>query len=135
LSVDPSRRRIGLSIKAAGDDPWLGASVRWPKDSFVEGIVKNITDFGAFVEIAHGVEGLLHVSQLGEGFVRNVSDVLEPGQSVRVRVLEVDEEKRRISLSLKDQPGPTRPADKTAPESSRPERKRKRKRPLKGGLD
>ncbi len=134
LSVDPARRRISLSIKGAGDDPWVGASVRWPKDSLVAGIVKNITDFGAFVEIAPGVEGLIHVSQLGDGFVRAISDVVELGQSVRARVLEVDEEQRRISLSLKHQPGSAPPTEEAMSEKpSRPEAKRKR--PLKGGLD
>jgi len=135
LSVDPDQRRISLSIKAAGDDPWLGASVRWPKDSFVDGIVKNVTDFGAFVELTPGVEGLVHVSQLGEGFVRAVSDVVELGQSVRARVLEVDEEQRRISLSLKDQPGSAPPIEEATSDKPSRRAKAKRKRPLKGGLD
>jgi len=66
LNVDMDRKRIGLSLKRVGDDPWLGASVRWPVDSVVEGIVTRLADFGAFIELGTGVEGLIHISELSE---------------------------------------------------------------------
>jgi small subunit ribosomal protein S1 len=134
LNVDVERRRISLSIKQAGADPWTGASVRWPEGSIIEGNVKRITDYGAFVELAPGVEGLVHISELGEGFVRSVGALVEEGQLVRAKVLSVDEDERRISLSIKQAAGsPGGPAEAIEPDARRP--RPKRKRPLKGGLD
>lgn len=135
MNVDPERKRISLSIKRVGDDPWTGASVRWPADAIVEGTVTRTTEFGAFVELVAGVEGLIHISELSDTRVRQVGDVVRVGQSVRAKVLEVDEERRRISLSIKQvetmpdytgEPGPA-PEVASAP--------RKRKKPLKGGLE
>jgi len=133
LKVEPDRRRIGLSLKRVGDDPWLGASVRFPKAGITEGIVTRIADFGAFVELAKGVEGLAHISELAHEHVRAVGDVVQEGQSVRVKVLEVDEDRRRISLSIK-QAAATAPAADEGPTAPAPP-KRKRRKPLKGGLD
>jgi ribosomal protein S1 len=134
LNVDLAAGRISLSIKRVGDDPWTGASVRWPVDAIVEGKVTRTADFGAFVELTPGVEGLIHISELSETRVRQVSDVAKPGQAVRVKVLEVDEDRRRISLSLKEAVAAdyAAPAD-AEPAASRPEKKRKKT--LKGGLD
>lgn len=136
LNVDPAQRRISLSIKQAGPDPWEGASVRWPVDSVVEGVVKRITDFGAFVEVTTGVEGLLHISEISEDRIRRVEDVLKVGDTVQAKVLEVDEERRRMSLSirqLKMMPDYTGEPAAAPPESQRPAKKRKK--PLKGGLE
>ena len=135
LNVDPAAGRMSLSIKRVGDDPWTGASVRWPVDSIVEGVVKRTTDFGAFVELTPGVEGLVHISELSETRVRQASDVVKVGQTLRVKVLEVDEERHRISLSLKEAAADeyfAAPAD-AEPAAPRPEKKRKK--PLKGGLE
>jgi small subunit ribosomal protein S1 len=135
LNVDVARRRIGLSLKRAGDDPWIGASVRWPADSVVTGTVKRITDFGAFVELVPGVEGLVHISEMSENRVRAVSDVLSVGQQVEAKVLTVEEERRRIALSIKQR---VTMADYTGPAHQEPEPSRpqpKRKKPLRGGLD
>lgn len=135
LSVDMDRRRISLSVKRVGDDPWTGASARWPADSVTEGTVKRIAEFGAFVELTAGVEGLVHISELSDAHVRGVSEVVRDGDVVKVKVLEVDEDRRRISLSIKqvaamaDYTGP----ETTEPEPSRP--KSKRKKPRKGGLE
>lgn len=101
LAVEPDRRRISLSLKRAGDDPWIGASVRWPAESIVEGVVRRLETFGAFVELTPGVDGLVHISELAEGRVRAVSDVVKEGQTVQAKVLSVDEERRRISLSIR----------------------------------
>ena len=135
MSVDLERRRISLSLKRLEDDPWMGASVRWPPDSVAEGVVTRITEFGAFVELTAGVEGLVHVSELSEDRVRSVASVVSEGQLVQAKVLTVDEDARRISLSIKQLASM---ADYTGLESEEPEQTKeqpKRKRPLRGGLD
>ena len=137
LNVDLEQRRIGLSLKRAGDDPWLGASVRWSEGSVVEGAVTRVTEFGAFVELTSGVEGLVHISELSSERVRMVSDIVRPGKTIQAKVLSVDEAQRRMSLSikqLKEMPeytGSVQPATESEP--ARPQKKRKK--PLKGGLD
>ncbi len=135
LNVEPDRKRISLSLKRVGEDPWTGAAVRWAPDTVVEGIVTKLADFGAFVELAPGVEGLVHISELAEGHVRSVSEVVREGDSVQAKVLDVDEDRRRIGLSikaLKQDPDYTGDLESAMPES---EPRKKRKRPLKGGLD
>ena len=135
MTIDLERRRISLSLKRAGDDPWMGASARWPANSLVEGVVKRIADFGAFIELTPGVEGLVHVSELSDDRVRSVGDVVKEGQTVQAKVLSVDEDARRIALSIKQvaaMPEYTGPAaTSSGPDRPRP----KRKKPLKGGLE
>ncbi len=141
LSVDSQAKRIGLSLKQAGDDPWMGASARWPAGAIVDGVVKRIADFGAFVELGEGVEGLVHISELDYKHVASVKAVVSEGQSVQVKVLEVDEERRRISLSIKQVKENPNAAAVAAEGTmadlqavqSKPEKMRKK--PLKGGLD
>jgi small subunit ribosomal protein S1 len=135
LQVDEEARRIGLSLKRTGDDPWVGASVRWPVDGLVSGTVKRIADFGAFVELAPGVEGLVHVSELSDQRVRMVSDVVREGQTVQAKVLDVDEERRRISLSIKQAVSVPEYTGQESAEPEAPRPAKKRKKPLKGGLD
>ena len=133
LKVDMAAGRISLSAKQAGEDPWIGASVRWPVDSGAEGVVKRITDFGAFVELAPGVEGLAHISELSDRHIRRVEEVVRVGQQVTVKILDVDEERRRMSLSLKRYAETAEASEAMTPEPARPPKKRKK--PLKGGLD
>ena len=141
LNVDAARRRIGLSLKQVGDDPWMGASNRWPEDSTVEGLVTRILDFGAFVELTAGVEGMIHISELSSNRVRAVGDVLTEGQTISAKVLEVDEERRRISLSLKAmeaEQGHFAVAEAAGSQGDSDQASaapRKRTKPLKGGLD
>lgn len=132
MNVDIERKRISLSLKRAGEDPWTGASVRWPEGAAVDGIVMRVTDFGAFVELAPGVQGLLHVSELSDEHVRSVGEVVREGDRVRAKVLSVDEDSRRIALSIK-QLAETPAAAASADEPRRTTTKRNR--PLKGGLD
>ncbi len=122
---------MSLSLKQTAEDPWMGASVRWPANSKVSGIVTRIAEFGAFVELTPGVEGLIHISELSDEHVRSVADVVQEGQSVEVRILELDEVQKRISLSLKDESGFT--TGSVVLQQHTPDKKRKR--PLKGGLD
>ena len=134
LTVDPTRKRISLSIKQVQDDPWIGASVRWPADSVAEGRVSRIAEFGAFVELAEGVDGLVHISELSDQHVRDVTDVIDIGQTVQAKVLEVDENKRRISLSIKQL---VEMPDYTGEPTDQPEQpvQKKPSKPRRGGLD
>lgn len=132
LKVEPGRKRMSLSIKQVEGDPWTGASVRWQEGSIVEGNVVRTADFGAFVQLAPGVEGLVHISELSAGHVPSVRDAVREGDLVKVKVLSVDEDARRIALSIKQ----TTEEGQAETTLNLPESKpRKRKKPLKGGLD
>ncbi|HEK9102224.1 30S ribosomal protein S1 [Bacillus pfraonensis] len=102
LSVDADTQRISLSIKAAEPGPWENVAAEVKAGDVREGIVKRIVTFGAFVEILPGVEGLVHVSQIANRHVKNPNEVLEMGQEVKVKVLEVHAAEKRISLSIKE---------------------------------
>ncbi|MBQ8201100.1 MAG: bifunctional 4-hydroxy-3-methylbut-2-enyl diphosphate reductase/30S ribosomal protein S1 [Clostridia bacterium] len=101
LSLDRERKRIQLGYKQLQARPWDNASERYPEGSIVEGKVVRITDFGAFVELQPGLDGLVHISQCAPNRVNKVEDAVQVGQVVRVKVLSVDTEKKRISLSIR----------------------------------
>ena len=102
LKYDRERNRVSLGLKQLGEDPWDNIARRYPANSRVFGKVSNVTDYGAFVEIEPGVEGLVHVSEM-DWTNKNVnpSKVVQVGDDVEVMVLDVDEERRRISLGMK----------------------------------
>lgn len=102
LKFDRDRNRVSLGLKQLGEDPWLAIMNRYPKGSIVKARVTNLTDYGCFAEIAEGVEGLVHVSEM-DHTNKNIhpSKVVQIGDEVDVMVLEVDEERRRISLGIK----------------------------------
>ncbi len=102
LKFDRERNRVSLGLKQLGEDPWDNIARRYPSNSRVYGKVSNVTDYGAFVEIEPGVEGLVHVSEM-DWTNKNVnpSKVVQVGDEVEVMVLDVDEERRRISLGMK----------------------------------
>lgn len=102
LKFDKERNRVSLGLKQLGSDPWLEIMSRYPKGSIVKARVTNLTDYGCFAEIAEGVEGLVHVSEM-DHTNKNIhpSKVVQIGDEVEVMVLEVDEERRRISLGIK----------------------------------
>ncbi|MED0933505.1 30S ribosomal protein S1 [Bacillus mobilis] len=102
LSVDADTQRISLSIKAAQPGPWENVAGELKAGDICEGVVKRLVTFGAFVEVLPGVEGLVHVSQIANRHVKNPSEVLEMGQEVKVKVLEVHVAEKRISLSIKE---------------------------------
>lgn len=135
IKSDPAERKISLSLKRVGDDPWSGASVRWAPDSVVEGVVRRTTDFGAFVELAPGVEGLVHISELSNEFVRSVSEAVSEGDTVQCKVLSVEEDRRRISLSIKQASDSAAPSEAPASAPDTPSEASNRKKKLKGGLD
>ena len=103
---DDARRhdKISLSLKSLEKDPWTDASERFPEGSTIAGIVARVETFGAFVEIAPGVEGLVHVSEMGGGGSSQPRNLVRPGQSVQVRVIAVDRDKKRVSLSMEAAP-------------------------------
>jgi len=102
LRFDRERNRVSLGLKQLGEDPWVAISRRYPTGTRLFGKVSNVTDYGCFVELAPGVEGLVHVSEM-DWTNKNVNPakVVHTGQEVEVMVLDVDEERRRISLGLK----------------------------------
>ena len=101
ISLDPAKRRMSLSLKQAQGDPWIGAERKFEKGAQVEGKVISTTDFGAFIELEPGIEGMVHISELSDRRVGSVADVANVGDVKTFRILEVDEEQRRIRLSLK----------------------------------
>ena len=102
LKFDRERQRVSLGIKQLGDDPWHDLARRYPQQTRIFGKITNIADYGCFVEIEEGVEGLVHVSEM-DWTNKNVnpSKVVQVGQEIEVMVLEIDEERRRISLGIK----------------------------------
>ena len=116
------RRRIALSIKACAPDPWEDATEQFKPGMKVPGTVARLTDFGAFVTLAPGVDGLVHVSQAADHRIEHVREVLKPGDTVDVHVLTVDLERRRISLSIREPAEPPRATLDVKP--GRPRRER-----------
>ncbi|SGZ10456.1 30S ribosomal protein S1 [Moritella viscosa] len=102
LKFDRERTRVSLGLKQLGEDPWVAIAKRYPESTKLTGKVTNLTDYGCFVEIEEGVEGLVHVSEM-DWTNKNIhpSKVVNVGDSVEVMVLDIDEERRRISLGLK----------------------------------
>jgi small subunit ribosomal protein S1 len=105
LEVSEDGRRISLSMKALQPDPWIGWTQEHPPGSMVEGTVTRLATYGGFVEVAPGIEGLAHVSQLVPGGARSAREALHAGQKVTVRVVQVDAVQRRIGLSLLTETG------------------------------
>lgn len=137
ISLDPEKQRIGLGMRQLSQDPWNLAGEKYAAGKAVHGRVTRTAAFGAFVELEPGIEGLVHISELDYRRVNRVTDVLNVGQTVELQVLEVDTDRKRISLSLKAlKPKPEtaqqRPAREDVPESEPYERKRRG--PLKGGM-
>jgi len=102
LKFDQEKNRVSLGIKQMGDDPWNGLARRYPQGTRLFGKVTNLTDYGSFVEIEQGIEGLVHVSEM-DWTNKNVhpSKVVQLGDEVEVMILEIDEQRRRISLGMK----------------------------------
>ena len=111
LKVDPDDEKISLGMKQIEEDPWLALPVKYPTGTTLEGVVRNLTSFGAFVEIEPGIDGLVHVSDMSwTKRVEHPSEIVQKGEEVEVMVLDVDAENKRISLGLKqiqDDPWPT----------------------------
>src|SRR5512140_2505297 len=102
LKFDQEKNRVSLGMKQLGEDPWVGIGRRYPQGTRLFGMVTNLTDYGAFVEIEQGIEGLVHVSEM-DWTNKNIhpTKVVQLGDEVEVMILEIDEERRRISLGMK----------------------------------
>lgn len=136
--LDPETGKISLSYRSEADHPWKDIDRKFPVGATVEGVVSRIADFGAFVKLAMGVEGLIHVSELSHSRVYAVKNIVKEGQTVSVKVLSVDPESQRMSLSLKATlAAPVKETKKEEAEVDEPPRKPvipKRNAPLKGGI-
>jgi small subunit ribosomal protein S1 len=101
--VNVANRRISLSLKALEQNPWVTASERYPVGSVITGKVRNLTDFGAFVELEEGIDGLIHISDMSwNRRLKHPNEVLKKGDSVQARVISVDGDNQRLSLSIKE---------------------------------
>jgi len=101
LNVDKEQRKVGLSLKRLEPDPWSTVEERYQVGALIQGTITNVVDFGAFVRIERGLEGLIHISELAEGNFLHPRNVVREGQTVTVRVLSVDGRNRRLALSLR----------------------------------
>lgn len=139
--IDPATGKIGLSLRNAAENPWTNIESKFPPGSIVKGTVTRIADYGAFVRLAPGVEGLLHISELAHHRVVRVQNHVSEGQELEVKVLEVDPHQQRISLSLKAtmQPPAAKEGKKTeeepVDEPPRPLAVKKKSATLRGGTD
>lgn len=138
LKIDREGKKLGLGLKQLLASPWDDIDEKYPAGRVVTGTVTKLMDFGAFVELEAGVEGLVHISELGDSRVRRVSDVLKAGQEVEVKVIKIDREARKLSLSVRQAIAAAKAAaaepepeeEEETPLAPKPERKI----PLKGGL-
>lgn len=138
LLVDAEHHKLTLSLKALGQDPWKTVSEKYTADAVVSGRVARLADFGAFIELEEGVEGLVHISEMSDRRIRTPGDVCKVGDVIQVRIKGVDTEQKRISLSMKLQtaaPAHTGDAGGAGGAASAPPPPKKRKKALKGGLE
>jgi small subunit ribosomal protein S1 len=135
LKIDRERRKVSLGLKQLTSSPWDNVESKYPPNSLVKGKVTRLADFGAFVELEPGVEGLIHISELAPQRVRHVAEIVQPEQEVQVMVLNVDPAQRRISLSLKAALSKEQEslADETEPDGEAPSAK-PRNLTLRGGI-
>ncbi len=101
LKIDRENERLALGIKQLSPDPWENVSEKYPVGSVVSGKVSNVTDFGVFVELEEGIEGLIHVSEISEKKIKTPVGMYEPGQEIRAKIIKVEPEARRLGLSIK----------------------------------
>jgi small subunit ribosomal protein S1 len=118
LDIDRDRQRISLGLKQTQEDPWQRVVDTYNVGDELEGTVTKVVTFGAFVEILDGVEGLVHISELAQHHVENPRELIRPGDPVRVKILEIDSERRRLSLSIKRVEGQVLPVRGEEGESS-----------------
>jgi ribosomal protein S1 len=137
LKIDRTAQKLTLGLKQLTPSPWEGVSDKYPRGTMVKGKVTRTMDFGAFVELEPGVEGLIHISELSPTRVRRVADIVKPAQEVEVRVLKVDPDEKKIALSLLPDPRKALPVadeEEEKEDETPPAPKPVRKVPLKGGL-
>jgi small subunit ribosomal protein S1 len=104
LNIDEQSKKVSLGIKQLSQDPWTAIREQYPVGTIVDGKVSKITNFGAFVKLPSGIEGLVHISELSDETVDKVEDILKVGQTAQFRVINVNQEERKLGLSLKLEP-------------------------------
>ena len=120
LRIDPEAGKISLSMKEAQPSPWSAVTAQFRSGEIVRGVVKRLTNFGAFVEVAPGIEGLVHVSQIAERRIATPADALTPGETVQVKILDIRPAEERMSLSIRE----------AVQKERAPERRRQQSAPL-----
>jgi small subunit ribosomal protein S1 len=136
LEIDPEKRRLALSVKNLREDPWAAVKEKYAVGTVLTAKVARTADFGAFVELEEGIDGLVHISELSEQHVKSVADKVKPGQEVEVRVLGVDTEAKKISLTMKKPPAPPSPEELARRERERQEtlKRREKRESRRGGI-
>ena len=135
LKIDRTTQKVSLGLKQLTPSPWDLAEDKYERGQTIKGKVTRLMDFGAFVELEPGIEGLIHISELSPNRVRRVSDIVKPEQEVEVRILKIEPEAKKIALSLKPLPNAVpEPEDDEEEDDTPPAPKPERKVPLKGGL-
>lgn len=104
LNVDMERRRIGLSLRRLQPEPWSVVHERYAVGQLVDATITKLTNFGAFARLDDGIEGLIHLSEISDRRVGHARDMLREGQRMRLRIIRIDPQRRRIGLSLKQAP-------------------------------
>jgi small subunit ribosomal protein S1 len=122
LSLDPDNRKISLGIKQLDKDPWTNVAAEYKSGDIVEGTISKITNFGAFVKLPTGIEGLVHISELSSAEVAKVEDMLKVGEAAKFKVIKVSPEERKLGLSLKALTEPASAQQAPAERAERPER-------------
>lgn len=134
LSVDQEKHRVSLSIKQVMEDPWAHVKDEYPPETKVMVKVLRLAEFGAFVEIRPGVEGMIHISEIAPQRVKTVGEVVQPGQEVEARVLRVDTVNHKIGLSLRPPPEPRAEEKPVAAVAAAVPAKKKPEKPRRGGI-
>ncbi|HMB05325.1 MAG TPA: S1 RNA-binding domain-containing protein [Isosphaeraceae bacterium] len=135
LKIDRQTSRVSLGLKQLTPSPWDRVEATYARGMTVRGKVTRVLEFGAFVELEPGIEGLIHISELAPNRVRRVADLVKPGQEVEVRILKIEPEAKRIALSLRPAPNaPAGPEPEEDEDQTPPPPKPPRTIPLKGGL-
>jgi ribosomal protein S1 len=137
IKIDSVARKLTLGLKQLTPSPWETVEQKYPRGLLMKGKVTKLMEFGAFVELEPGIEGLIHITELSPNRVRRVADIVQPAQEVEVRILKVEPELKRIALSLlpaKGKEAPVEDEDDDEADESPPAPKPERKVPLKGGL-
>ncbi len=111
LSIDPDNRKVSLGIKQLENDPWTTVESQYKVGSTIQGTVSKITNFGAFIKLPTGIEGLVHISELSEGDVQKVEDIIKVGETKEFRIIKVSPEERKLGLSLKPEKAKSAPTE------------------------
>jgi small subunit ribosomal protein S1 len=120
LSIDNERKRIALSIKRTQSEPWTRAGEKYQLGQIVEGTITQLASFGAFARIEDGIEGLIHISEMGDERIQHPKEIVAEGQLVQARIIRIDPARKRMGLSLRltREPGDTGDAEEATPDEA-----------------